>query len=123
MRSAPAGERLTATQTDNQAARRCQRGQRHHAVPARPCKGLAAIRRAALNGVGAAMISAWIVKADLQAQHLHQLVPAWQAPPLPIYLLYPYASYYPARLRQFMALMREVMPGITGARPPGSQSA
>lgn len=82
---------------------------------------LYAIRRAALNGVGAAMVSAWIVKEDLQMQRLYQPLPAWQAPPLPIYLLYPYASYYPARLRQFMALMREVMPRIIGTQPPGSQ--
>jgi len=82
---------------------------------------LYAVRRAALNGVGAAMVSAWIVKEDLQMQRLHQPLPTWQAPPLPIYLLYPYASYYPARLRQFMALMREVMPRIIGTQPPGSQ--
>lgn len=78
---------------------------------------LYAVRRAALIGLGAAMLSSWIVKEDLQAQRLQQLVPDWQAPPLPIYLLYPYASYYPARLRQFMALMREVMPQITGTQP------
>ncbi|MDR7342811.1 DNA-binding transcriptional LysR family regulator [Pantoea alhagi] len=79
---------------------------------------LYAIRRAALTGLGAAMLSSWIAREDLQAQRLQQLVPAWQAPPLPVYLLYPYASYYPARLRQFMALMREVMPRIIGTQPP-----
>ena len=79
---------------------------------------LYAIRRAALTGLGAAMLSSWIVREDLQAQRLQQLVAEWQAPPLPVYLLYPYASYYPARLRQFMALMREVMPRITGTQPP-----
>lgn len=69
------------------------------------------------------MLSSWVVKEDLQAQRLRQLAPEWQAPPLPVYLLYPYASYYPARLRQFMALMREVMPRIVGTQPPqGSQA-
>ena len=79
---------------------------------------LYAVRRAALHGVGAAMLSSWIVKEDLQTQRLQQLVPEWQAPSLPVYLLYPYASYYPARLRQFMALMRAVMPQIIGTQPP-----
>ncbi|HKM98218.1 MAG TPA: LysR family transcriptional regulator, partial [Buttiauxella sp.] len=38
------------------------------------------------------------------------------AAPLPVYLLYPYASYYPARLRKFIELMKEVMPHVSGAR-------
>lgn len=84
---------------------------------------LYAVRRAALIGLGAAMLSSWVVKEDLQAQRLRQLAPEWQAPPLPVYLLYPYASYYPARLRQFMALMREVMPRIVGTQPPQGTQA
>ncbi|HCW47426.1 LysR family transcriptional regulator [Mixta calida] len=90
-------------------------------VPRLSSDSLYAVRRAALDGLGAAMVSAWVVKEDLQAGRLQQLTPGWQAPPLPVWLLYPYASYYPARLRQFIALMREVMPRITGTQPPSRQ--
>ncbi|KOC88189.1 LysR family transcriptional regulator [Winslowiella iniecta] len=83
---------------------------------------LYAVRKAALNGLGAAMVSAWLVKEDLAQGELQQLLPQWQAAPLPIYLLYPYASYYPARLRKFLELMKEVMPGITGTRQPEARS-
>ena len=47
------------------------------------------------------------------------MLPAWRAAPLPIYLLYPYASYYPARLRKFMEMMKEVMPRILAAAGGG----
>lgn len=77
---------------------------------------LYAVRKAALNGLGAGMVSSWVVEADLQQGTLRHLLPDWQAVPLPIYLLYPYASYYPARLRKFIELMKEVMPGLTGTR-------
>lgn len=81
---------------------------------------LYAVRKAAVNGLGAAMVSSWLVKEDLAEGRLQHLLPEWQANPLPIYLLYPYASYYPARLRKFLALMKEVMPGLTGTRRPES---
>ncbi|MND67439.1 LysR substrate binding domain protein [compost metagenome] len=79
---------------------------------------LYAVRKAALNGVGVAMLSSWVVKQDLEQGALIPLMPTWRAAPLPIYLLYPYASYYPARLRKFLELMKEVMPRITGANAP-----
>ncbi len=79
---------------------------------------LYAVRKAALNGLGAAMVSSWVVKTDLQEGALQHVLPDWQSAPLPVYLLYPYASYYPARLRKFIELMKEVMPGLTGTRPP-----
>jgi DNA-binding transcriptional LysR family regulator len=79
---------------------------------------LYAIRKAALNGVGVAMLSSWIVTQDLEQGRLTPLMPEWCAAPLPVYLLYPYASYYPARLRKFIELMKEVMPRISGAHAP-----
>ena len=80
---------------------------------------LYAVRKAALNGLGAAMVSSWVVQDDLQEGALQHLLPDWQAAPLPIYLLYPYASYYPARLRKFIEMMKAVMPSLTGTRPAG----
>jgi DNA-binding transcriptional LysR family regulator len=43
---------------------------------------------------------------------LLHLVPEWCASPLPLYLVYPYARYYPARLRLFMETVRAMMPLI-----------
>lgn len=79
---------------------------------------LYAVRKAAVNGLGAAMVSSWVVKEDLEEGRLQHVLPDWETDPLPIYLLYPYASYYPARLRKFIELMKEVMPGLTGTQPP-----
>ncbi len=79
---------------------------------------LYAVRKAVLGGMGTAIISSWVVQEDLASGRLQQLLPAWQAPPLPVYLLYPWASYYPARLRKFMELMKAVMPQLTGTQPP-----
>lgn len=80
---------------------------------------LYALRNAALAGLGAALSSSWVVQDDIEQGRLVNLLPQWRAKSLPVYLVYPYASYYPARLRKFMALIREVMPTVVGARPPG----
>ncbi len=79
---------------------------------------LYAVRKATLNGLGVAMVSSWVVKGDLEEGTLQHVLSDWRAAPLPVYLLYPYASYYPARLRKFIEMMKEVMPGLTGMRPP-----
>ncbi|ORM66983.1 LysR family transcriptional regulator [Pantoea rwandensis] len=78
---------------------------------------LYAVRKAALAGMGAAIVSSWVVQEDLAKGELIQLVPEWQAPPLPVWLTYPWASYYPARMRHFFAMIREVMPKLAGTQP------
>lgn len=79
---------------------------------------LYAARSAARAGVGAALLSAWLVADDLATGRLCQLVPDWEASPLPVHLAYPYARIYPSRLRKFVEVMRRAMPGIPGMRPP-----
>ncbi|MCE4553958.1 LysR family transcriptional regulator [Roseateles cellulosilyticus] len=79
---------------------------------------LYAARSAVRAGVGAALLSAWLVADDLASGRLCQLVPGWEASPLPVYLLYPYARLYPARLRVFADVMRQAMPDMAGMRPP-----
>ncbi|MBE9980231.1 LysR family transcriptional regulator, partial [Citrobacter freundii] len=49
---------------------------------------------------------------------LVELVPDWQAAPLPVHLVYPWARYYPTRLRKFLELMKKVMPELAGMRRP-----
>ena len=76
---------------------------------------LYAMRTAALAGVGAAIVSAWVVADDLAEGRLRHVAPQWRATPLPVYLVYPKARFYPARLRRFLDLMREAMPAAVGA--------
>lgn len=82
---------------------------------------LYALRNAVLAGLGVGISSAWVVQEDIAQGRLLQLAPAWQAASLPVYLVYPHARYYPARLRMFLAMMREAMPVMSGARRPGGR--
>jgi DNA-binding transcriptional LysR family regulator len=75
---------------------------------------LHALRNAALLGAGAAISSTWLVQEDIAAGRLIQLMPEWQAAPLPIYLVYPAARFYPAKLRRFMESMRTAVPKAMG---------
>jgi DNA-binding transcriptional LysR family regulator len=77
-----------------------------------------ALRSAALLGLGAAVISGWIVQEDLAAGRLIQLAPDWQAAALPMYLVYPQARFYSAPLRAFLTLMREAIPDVPGTMKP-----
>jgi DNA-binding transcriptional LysR family regulator len=79
---------------------------------------LYAARSAALLGMGAAIVSAWAVREDIDAGRLVQLTPEWEAAPLPIHLLYPPARFYPARLRRFIDIMRIAVPQAFGIQSP-----
>jgi len=79
--------------------------------------------QAALAGFGATLISTWMVKEDLEQGRLVQLVPEWHGASLPVYLVYPYAHFYPARLRRFIELMREILPTLVGTNPAPGPSA
>jgi DNA-binding transcriptional LysR family regulator len=80
-----------------------------------------AARQAALAGFGAALLSAWMVADDIAEGRLLHLLPEWHGPSLPVSLVYPYARFYPAKLRRFIDLMREAMPTIVGMRPRKQQ--
>lgn len=71
---------------------------------------LFALRNAALLGVGVCVASAWAVEDDIAQGQLLHLLPAWRATPLPMYLLYPYAHFYPAKLRRFVEVIRAGLP-------------
>ena len=75
-------------------------------------------KNAALAGVGVAVVSSWTVEEEIAKGTLIELLPQWQAAPLPVHLVYPWARYYPVRLRKFLDLMREAMPQIAGMRLP-----
>ncbi|HEY4069613.1 MAG TPA: LysR family transcriptional regulator [Burkholderiaceae bacterium] len=72
---------------------------------------LYALRSAAVLGLGAAVGSAWLLADDVAHGRLLRLTPDWRAAPLPVYLTYPHARFYPSRLLRFVATMRESIPG------------
>jgi DNA-binding transcriptional LysR family regulator len=80
-----------------------------------------AARQAALAGFGVALLSAWMVADDIAECRLLYLVPEWHGLSLPVSLVYPYARFYPAKLRRFIDLMREAVPTIVGMRQPKQQ--
>lgn len=71
---------------------------------------LYALRTAALQGLGVGVVSAWLVSEDIAQGRLLHLVPQWRAPPLPVYLAYKHASFYPAKLRRFVEAVKDAMP-------------
>lgn len=84
-------------------------GAQRQVLPIRPrlaTDSLYALRTAALAGAGACIASAWLVADDLTAGRLVHLVPGWHAPSLPVWLVYPHARFYPARLRRFVEVIR-----------------
>lgn len=83
--------------------------------PVMSTDSLYALRSAALLGLGACVGSAWVLADDLASGRLVHLAPQWQAAPLPVSLAYPYARFYPARLRRFVEIMREATPSILAA--------
>ena len=91
-----------------------QTGEVHHFAiqPLMSPARLYALRSAAVSGLGACIVSAWLVSEDLVEGRLLHLAPRWRAAPLPVYLVYPHARFYPAKLRRFVEAMRGAMPAV-----------
>ncbi|WP_175983557.1 LysR family transcriptional regulator [Burkholderia vietnamiensis] len=79
-------------------------------------ENLYALRSAALLGVGACVGSSWLLADHLARGELVHLAPDWQASPLPVYLTYPHAQFYPSRLVRFVAMMRDAVPPLVEDR-------
>lgn len=92
-------------------------------APRMSTDSLYALRTAAVSGVGAAIASAWLVADDLAQGRLVHLAPQWRAAPLPVWLVYPQARFYPARLRRFLDVIRAAMPGAVTASAPAQRGA
>ncbi|MFH7044751.1 LysR substrate-binding domain-containing protein [Paucibacter sp. JuS9] len=73
---------------------------------------LFALRNAVAAGLGVAAMSAWLAHDDLAAGRLVQLLPQWRAPALPVHLVYPYQRHQPAKLRLFVAAMRDSLSSL-----------
>lgn len=79
-------------------------------APRMSTDSLYALRSAAVAGLGLCAGSAWLLNEDIASGRLVQLAPHWQAAPLPVSVVYPYARYYPAKLRAFVDIVRAAMP-------------
>ncbi|TGR56267.1 LysR family transcriptional regulator [Mesorhizobium sp. M00.F.Ca.ET.151.01.1.1] len=75
------------------------------------------VQQAARAGLGAAVVSAWLVAEDLAQGRLVQLLPDWQAPALPVHVVFPAARQQPPRLRAFIDAMKAALPQLHGMRP------
>ncbi|WP_244105321.1 LysR substrate-binding domain-containing protein, partial [Burkholderia ambifaria] len=51
---------------------------------------------------------------ELEAGRLVRVAPDWEAAPLPVFLVYPHAQFYPSRLLRFVAIMRDAVPKLVG---------
>ena len=78
---------------------------------------LYALRSAARQGLGACAGSAWLMAQDVAEGRWFTWRPPWQPAPLPVYLTYPYASFYPSRLLRFVSTMREAVPAMITSPP------
>ena len=96
-----------------------QTGERHRFAirPRFSANNLYALRNAALSGLGAFIVSSWLVDEDLRHGRLLHLTPDWQAEARDVSIVYPYARFYPARLRMFIDIMRKMIPHVIGDRP------
>jgi DNA-binding transcriptional LysR family regulator len=81
---------------------------------------LHALTNSVLEGLGICIVSSWMVAEHVQSGRLVEVLPDWRTDSLPVSVIYPYARYYPARLRLFIDLVKEVMPAAVGAEtcPP-----
>ncbi|MGV8854773.1 MAG: LysR family transcriptional regulator [Devosia sp.] len=80
--------------------------QRLPIVPRLMTDSLFALRSALRQGLGIAVASSWAVAPDIAAGRLVHLLADWQATPLPIYLVYPQAQHYPAKLQKFIETIK-----------------
>jgi DNA-binding transcriptional LysR family regulator len=66
-------------------------------------------RTAARLGMGAVLISEWMVLSDFSNGTLERLLPEWSGTSLPLYAIYPKAKFYPAKLRQFVEIAAQTV--------------
>ena len=88
-------------------------------APRMSTDSLYALRTAVLMGVGVAIASAWLVADDIAQGRLVHLAPPWRAAPLPVWLVYPQARFYPARLRRFLDTIRAHAAQALTPKAPG----
>lgn len=70
---------------------------------------LYALRNSVQRGVGVALASEWLLRESIIRGEFIHLLPDWRGEPLPVHITYPYAAFYPAKLRVFVDMMRDTV--------------
>ncbi|MEL7083217.1 MAG: LysR family transcriptional regulator [Cyanobacteria bacterium J06597_1] len=73
---------------------------------------ISALHKAALGGLGAAVLPRWLIESDLESQRLVDILPAWRAPKLTIHVAYLPGRHRPQRLKCFLEVLRLEMSKI-----------
>lgn len=76
-----------------------------------------AVHRAALAGIGAAVLPRWFVEDDLASGRLIDLWPTWRAPELIIHAAYLPSRHLPERLRLFLDAVTTGLQAVPGLLP------
>lgn len=100
---------------------RDKRTQELPVAPRMSTDSLYALKSAALLGLGACVVSAWVVADELADGRLVQLAPEWRAAPQPVFAAFPQAPIYPAKLRRFIEAVRRVVPTSVAGPAPGAK--
>ena len=79
---------------------------------------LYALQNAAIEGLGACAASSWLMGETVRSGALERLLPGWEAAPMPVHLVYPWARHQPSRLRRFVETMRELVPRALDQESP-----
>ncbi|MEM9555047.1 MAG: LysR family transcriptional regulator [Acidobacteriota bacterium] len=77
-----------------------------------------ALREAALQGLGLAVLPRWFIADELADGRLIDCWPRWRAPTLPVHLAWLPGRFQPLRLMRFVEHVRGVLPRIAGIDPP-----
>ncbi|HEY5895274.1 MAG TPA: LysR family transcriptional regulator [Chthoniobacterales bacterium] len=65
-------------------------------------EGVTSLREAARAGLGIAVLPDWLAREDLVAGRLVRVLPQWNAPELPVHVIYTGQRRLPARVRAFV---------------------
>ncbi len=84
---------------------------------------ISALQKAALGGLGAAVLPRWLVESDLERQRLVDILPAWRAPKLTIHVAYLPGRHRPQRLKCFLEVLRSEMSKIPSIEKVFSRQA
>lgn len=66
-----------------------------------------ALRKAALGGLGIALVPRYVVAGDLAGNVLIKVLPHYRAPPRPLFAVYPRTAATPTRVRIFIEFLRD----------------
>ena len=68
------------------------------------------LRDAAVQGIGVTLLPQFIVATDLQAQCLQRILPAYQAPPISVCVLYPVNRHLSTKVRLLVDFLAKNLP-------------